>query len=367
MQKYNIDTSGQYELIAIAAGLHDAFAADPQLTQQQGLSIIHNTQAQLATWRAGAGANATPSETYQKALSLFADVTSSESAKAAANIGKDLLAFAPASVPEDDWRSINAFQAAEFSVDRARETEVLTSVYDDALSSSAFQSALDQGLGPKLKGLTSESAVSILDHNPALSTGLGVANLSTLISNQGESVQLSLGDLQNDLNSRIGDLANVVHDDGTLLHQMNQQQADIRAYLADAAAQQQAAQATQRQQKLDQLRIEAADAAFQVFGKLVGGRTGSQIAQTGQVAVKIASDISDFVNNTSKLSTGLGAAVLTGNLLGAALNLGSIFGPGPSELEIVSQQLTQLSNQIDDLQKDMDTRFDRIDNELGQL
>jgi hypothetical protein len=36
--KYNINMTGHYELVAIAAGLHDAFAADPEPTKEQGLA-----------------------------------------------------------------------------------------------------------------------------------------------------------------------------------------------------------------------------------------------------------------------------------------------------------------------------------------
>src|ERR1700722_13961334 len=58
--KYNIDTSGHYEWVAMAAGLHNAFTADPQLTKKQGLSILHDTQTSFASWKAGPGSTANP-------------------------------------------------------------------------------------------------------------------------------------------------------------------------------------------------------------------------------------------------------------------------------------------------------------------
>ena len=364
--KYNIDTSGKYELVAIAAGLHAAFAADPKLNTAQGLAIVHNAMAAIDSWKSTQGATANPADIYQKALSLMADAATSTSVKAAAGIGKDLLAFIPESAPENDWRMINAFRSSEFSVDRTRESQILDSVYTDALTSPALRNALDRGIGPQLKGLTTDSAATLLDHNPGLAQGIGIKNLTDLVKSQGDSVKLSLGDIKDDLNAHLSDLTNVVKEDTSVLSEMNRQQADIKAYLADAAAQQRAAEVAQKQQKLDQLRLEAADAAFQVFGRLIGGKAGSQVAATGQVAVKVAGAISNFVNNTSKLSTGLGAAVLTGNLLSAAIDLGGIFG-GPSDTEVISGQLTQLSSQIADMQKDMDTRFDRVDGELAQI
>ena len=149
--KYSVDTSGQYQLVALAAGLDHAYAADPQLTKEQGLSIIHNTITSLQTWQSNAGVNANPTEIYQKTLSLMADVTSSVSVKAAASIGKDLLALLPTTTPGDDWGTINAFQSSFFELNRARESTVFEDVYDDAKASSALQSALDEGLGPQLK------------------------------------------------------------------------------------------------------------------------------------------------------------------------------------------------------------------------
>ncbi len=365
--KYNIDTTGRYKLIAIAAGLHAAYSADPTLTSAQMQTIIHDTETRIDSWQAGTGSGADPSEIYRKALSLMADVTADASFKAAAGIAKDLLEFTPSATPEDDWKSINAFKASEFSVDRERESAVLDSVYSDSQSSPAFQAAFDAGLGHELNGLTTDSAATLLDHNPALTEKIGLSNLTELVKSEGDSVTVSLKDLQDNLNQHIGELGGVITGDTTLLNQLNQQQADMNAYLKNAAAQQEAEQAAQNQQKLDQLQIEAADAAFQIFGKIIPGKAGTQVTQAGQVAVKIASSISDFVNNTSKLSSGLGAAVLTGNLLSAAMSLEGIFGGGPPQMDVISDQLTKLSQQIDGLQKDMDTRLNRIDSELAQI
>jgi hypothetical protein len=365
--KFNIDTSGQYQLVAAAAGLHAAFSSDPTLSTDQGLSIIRDTLRRFDSWHESQGSAANPAEIYQKTLSLMADVATSKSIKAAAAIGKDLLAFLPESTPIDDWKRINAFQSTEFNIDRARETTVLESVYNDAQSSTPFRSALDRGLGPRLKGLTTEDAATLLDHNPELSKALEMQTLSKSLHSQSTSIKLSMSDIKNNLNLHLGELKDIVHDDTLLLGRMNKEQADIRSYLADAAAQQRAAELARQQQQLDELRLEAADAAFQVFGTMIGGKTGSQIAQTGQVAVKVAGSISNFVNNTSKLSAGLGAAVLTGNLLSAAIELGGLFGGGQSDMDMISGQLAQLSRQIADMQKDMDTRFDRIDSELAQI
>jgi hypothetical protein len=365
--KFNIDTKGDYKLIAIAAGLHAAYTADPSLKASQLQSIIQKTDEKFLSWQKTDGTTSNPNELYEKTLTLMSDAASSESFKAAAAIAKDLLAMPPSAAPEDDWRNINAFQSSVFSVNREREAEVLEEVFTDAQSSSSFQSAFDGYIGSRINGLTTDSSQTLLDHNPNFAQTLQLKNLQDTVRSNDKNIQIQLSDVETNLNTHIEDLADVVKGDQSVLHALNQQQANLAAYIKNVAAQQQAAQLTQQRQQLDQLQIEAADAAFQIFGKLIPGKAGQQISQAGQVAVKVTSEISNFVNHTSNISSGLGAVVLTGKLLSAASSLGSIFGGGPSQLDVTSSQLKQLSQQVGALQEDMDARLNRIDRALAQI
>ena len=365
--KYVTDIQGNYESVAMANALDVAYRADSTLTSNQLKQVVHDTKSKLDSWKSTQPSAPDPSQLYTETLSLMSDVMMSESFTAAAAIAKDVIAIGSGPIPEDDWRTINAFQSSEFEVDRQRQADVLSNVFDDAQTSSTFRTALDQTLGPDFRALSTDTADQILQHNPGLAQSTAITNLQQLVTAQGDSITLSVSTVAQQLNSNLQSLTTVVTDDKALLGNLNGQMANIQSYVANAAAQQQAEQLTQNQAKLDQLRLDAADAAFQIFGKIIPGPAGAQISQAGQVAVKIASSISNFVNNTSKLSSGLGAAVLTGNLLSAGLDFAHIFGGGPSQMDLIQQQLSQLAQQVQNLQQDMDDRLSRIDTELTTI
>src|SRR5262249_20098881 len=63
----------------------------------------------------------------------------------------------------------------------------------------------------------------------------------------------------------------------------------------------------------------------------------------------------------------LGAALMTGNVVGAAINVFGLFDGGGPLSDDSSSQIAALSAQIAELHRDMDARFDRIDASLNVI
>jgi hypothetical protein len=115
----------------------------------------------------------------------------------------------------------------------------------------------------------------------------------------------------------------------------------------------------------------------------IGGdaKTAQQIATVGAAAVKVANTVDKLSSAVGKLtdafnSDGIlsfGSALATGNLIGAVLDVFSIFGgpSGPSPDQIILDQISAVRQDIANLSQQMNDRFDRVDaaltNIMGQL
>jgi hypothetical protein len=365
----HIDEGRRYEITAVAKALHTAYQADPALSVDQAQQIVQNTVQRVNSWKQAEGAGASSTETFQKALTFAADASQSADVKVAATLTKDFLALAPPQTNGTDWKMVNAFQYAIFKGARD-DTAILGTIYDDAKASNAIRLAMDVNFGPSVNALTTDSADVILSHNQSLSDSLAIQNLPQRIQESGDQISLSVDELKDAVNSRLADLSQSVDDNKQILTDLNQNQADLQKYMADAAMREADAARAKQQADLDNLRIRAADAVFQVLGTVIPGPDGKKIVATGEAAIKIASSISDFVNNTSKLSTGLEAAVLTGNVVGAVgslLGAFGVFGGGPSQLDLIQDQLKNLSDKVDQLNRTVVDRFDRVDKQLSTI
>ena len=122
--------------------------------------------------------------------------------------------------------------------------------------------------------------------------------------------------------------------------------------------------------------IDAAGAAVGILATLAGfadAKAGQQVLTLGRAAVSIATAINQYLPTVAGLglSDALGAlstVVLTGNILGAVMTLAPMFlGSGPSEHELVMQEIGKLREQVANLRTEMHDRFDRIENMLSLI
>jgi hypothetical protein len=120
--------------------------------------------------------------------------------------------------------------------------------------------------------------------------------------------------------------------------------------------------------------LEIAESSIYVlstFVSLVDQRLGRQIGAVGGAAIDITRQVMNFVDAAPKLgqlATALGSAVLTANVLSAAIAVISMFGPEePTPDQIILDEIGHLRDQVRDLKVQMNARFDRIDRALVKI
>ncbi|MEV0001757.1 hypothetical protein AB0H28_05640 [Micromonospora sp. NPDC050980] len=125
-----------------------------------------------------------------------------------------------------------------------------------------------------------------------------------------------------------------------------------------------------------QVAIDAADSAVTILATLAGfadAKAGKEVLAIGKAAVGIATAINKYLPTVAGLSLSdaigsLSTVVLTGNVLGAVMTLLPMFmGSGPSEHELVMQEIGKLREQVGELRAEMHERFDRVEAMLSAI
>lgn len=125
-----------------------------------------------------------------------------------------------------------------------------------------------------------------------------------------------------------------------------------------------------------QVAIDAAGSAVGILATLAGfadEKAGKEVLAIGKAAIGIATAINKYLPTVAGLSLSdaigsLSTVVLTGNVLGAVMTLAPMFlGSGPSEHELVMQEIGKLREQVDRLRTEMHDRFDRIEAMLSAI
>ncbi|WP_326550365.1 hypothetical protein [Micromonospora sp. NBC_01813] len=100
---------------------------------------------------------------------------------------------------------------------------------------------------------------------------------------------------------------------------------------------------------------------------------GKQLQTVGKAMVTSVTAINTYMTTVlgqglTAAATAMGTAVLTGNLLGAAMSLVTLFaGGGPDPNALVLGEIAKLREQIDRLAREMHGRFDRIETALNTM
>lgn len=125
-----------------------------------------------------------------------------------------------------------------------------------------------------------------------------------------------------------------------------------------------------------QLKLDAAKSSISIVTTLVG-QLDPKFAKELNVVATSALQIGVALNNWLKAVSGLkgldkvtslSTVVMTGNVLGAVMNIVSLFGENkPSPEQLILQEIGALRRQVDHLRRELHGRFDRIDSQLNTI
>jgi HYDIN/CFA65/VesB family protein/ricin-type beta-trefoil lectin protein/chitobiase/beta-hexosaminidase-like protein len=213
---------------------------------------------------------------------------------------------------------------------------------------------------------------------------LAAATVASAMSGQVYSADVSILGAPRDANFALGDLSvdfNVV---------LGALSSATRPTSADASAA--AAKASQANAAALKYAQNGLSGIAKVIG-LIDPEAGTIVNAVSTAVFSAASAISDFAKTTTTLAQFLGqevgdvvgevvgdiadvadvvgGALLTGNLLGAAMNIIGLFtgggqNPEMAMLDNIQNAIVNVSQQVASLQKDVDTRLDHIDSLLSQ-
>lgn len=191
----------------------------------------------------------------------------------------------------------------------------------------------------------------------------------------------------------IKDLKEAVIEQNDLIHQVIDDQTDLadridhlQSSFNDYVTNQEKQRATQQMQQavaqIDAMKLQAASSGIFVLSSLIGisdPKLGKQISVVGNSGIQIAQSIMNFNSSMTqlgkvlsgdnlKLATDLSSAILTGNIIGAILPLISLFqDSGPSDEQMILQQIGELRQQVEGVRQEMHSRFDRVDKEINHV
>ncbi|MEZ4616796.1 MAG: hypothetical protein R2867_15010 [Caldilineaceae bacterium] len=117
--------------------------------------------------------------------------------------------------------------------------------------------------------------------------------------------------------------------------------------------------------------IESSISIFSTLGGFIDSDFGKQLKTLGESGLKIGKAIDSWLDavagkNTLDSIFSASTVVMTGNILGAVMNIVSLFGSsGPTPEQMILEEIGKLRKQVDQLRTEMHARFDRIDQELN--
>jgi hypothetical protein len=188
------------------------------------------------------------------------------------------------------------------------------------------------------------------------------------------SMEISLADLEKLAKDEFGKINASIDDMQKTLVTLSAQQGELVDFMRDQQKRQAAQALAEAKAKEHQLRLEAASSTVSIVSTLVGLKypeRGRQIAVVGGSLIKVGDSLTGYVKTVagmSALSASLSSVVLTGNVLGAVMNIVSLFGPQqPTPEQLILEEIGKLRQQVNELRTEMHTRFDQIDKELNAI
>ena len=255
----------------------------------------------------------------------------------------------------------------------SREEATLQAVLDLAKQNAAFAQAYDLlSLADMKVSMKDIDAAAMLGKHPTMyitarirnniapngTVSISMQELTQLSSSEFAQLDASLTNLRSTLNTINANQEN-------FLEYMNdQKKREAMQALAKAAADE------------NKEMLEMRNTAFSVIAGFIGHFDPNMGKQTRTILEsygKIGDALDKWLEATAKLKTvdaifSMSTVVMTGNILGAVMNIVSLFGASkPTPEQQILAEIAKLRQQVADLHKDMSRRFDRIDQQLNVI
>ncbi len=244
----------------------------------------------------------------------------------------------------------------------------------------AFGQAAAQ-LASQITSITPQDTLNTIVQNvPALQNSPFLQNLAQTAQNAGQVVT-DVNSLLGEATNAIGTLSQSISNNINLLGQISLNQSDVFNSLTNIPVINNSKLIAEQIQTNFLSGIASAQPTITFLSTIISDvgdpQLGQQVATVGSAAVKIASAINQFAGN-GDVGNGIlsfSSALATGNLLGAALGVFSMFipaGPTPeqqilTQINVIQKDIAQLSSQISAGFTQINSRFDQVDTALTNI
>ena len=247
----------------------------------------------------------------------------------------------------------------------------------EALANPAYRKLIDQEYVHKSNIQADFTTAEILRNSPALKTLTGVRQL---INDAGE-IKATLGVLRAEVRTGFAQINAGLGDIRGRIVELQKGQLNLLAYAARAEERELAREKAEAEAAQAQLRLDAAKSSVYVLSTLIGfvdAKAGRDVALVGNAAIQVADSLNKFsvsmagfgdaAGKITALGTAMSSAVLTGNLLAAAMSLAPVFDPNfQTPEDMIMTQIGALRDQVEGVRTEMHDRFDRVDAGLNQV
>jgi hypothetical protein len=250
--------------------------------------------------------------------------------------------------------------------------QTLRAVRDCAATDPAFARAFDNTVGKKLGVGVRDSARTILQKRPDV---VIPSQLEQLIE-QNNGINLSLNELKEMSRAEFDKLYTAIDDMQQTLVEIDANQKVVVDWINDQEKQKTVQALAAAKAAEAQLTLAAFRSSISILSTLTGfldPEFGEDFAVLGNAALDIGTAVQGLMTASAGLSAlgdiaSLGTVVMTGNVLGAVMNVVSLFGDdGPSPEQMILEEIGKLRQEVNQLRGEMHDRFDRIDEELNTI
>jgi len=254
-----------------------------------------------------------------------------------------------------------------------REESILQAALDLAQQNTRFADAYDQLTQADLQmSIKNIDATQMLAAHPSVYVPDRIRNN---IAPNG-TVSISLDELKGLSQTEFDKLDASLTNLRSALVEVDSKQQSLVDYVKDQKKKEETAAQAKAKAEEEKLATDARKSAISIISTFIGledEKMGKAVSTYFTSGIEIADALSTWLEATSKLDgldklADMSTIVMTGNVLGAVMNVVKLFGSsGPTPDQKILESIAKLRQQIDDLHKAMDKRFDRIDRELNVI
>lgn len=241
-----------------------------------------------------------------------------------------------------------------------------------AAGDAATARAFDKTAGKRLGVSITDRARTVVKKRPALA----IPPQITQLIEANNTINISLNDLKNMSKVEFDKLHGAIGDMQETLAVIDARQNVLIDYINDQQTQQAMQALAAAEAAETQLSLDAFRASISVLYNLAGfvdPDLAGQIAVVGDSAIQIADSLNGWLTAVSGMDTlteagALSTVIMTGNVLGAVMNVVSLFGDSaPTPDQLILEEIGKLRQEVSELRSEMHDRFDRIDEELNAI